>query len=205
MSDSPLRTRLLGSTLTNAASCMTYMHRYEDAEAALKQARATGPVPRIEAVEAVLLAAMDREEELEACLVTLAEANDPDYDRIRDLVQDIMDGREPHFCPQPVNEEAITAFWQWFADNEAALLTLYNQRDEELPEAFTEQLAAHLEPCLPFRHAPVEFGTTEDEGVPELFFFTDVYNRSLAEGMSILCAACPADLASRWTFTVERR
>lgn len=205
MPEGPARTRLLGSTLTNAASCMTYMHRYQDAQAALEEARQTGPVPRIEAVEAVLLAAMDKEEEMEACLVALAEANDPDYDHIRDLVQAIMDGRDPHFCAQPVNEEAVAAFWQWFAENEEALLALYSQRDEELPETLTQALDAHMEPCFPFKHAPVEFGTTEDEGVPELFVFTDVYNRSLTEGLNELFAACPADIAGRWAFTVERR
>lgn len=205
MPEGAVRTKLLGSTLTNAASCLTYMHRYQDAEAALAQARQTGPVARIEAVEAVLLAAMGREEETEACLAALAEASDPDYGHIRDLVQAIMDGNDPHFCAQPVNEEAIAAFWQWFAENEEELLALYNQRDEELPEALTRQLDARLAPCFPFKHAPVEFGTTEDEGNPELFFFADCYNRSLAEGVSILLAACPADLAGRWTFTIDRR
>lgn len=202
--EGPARTKLLGSALTNTASCLTYMHRYQDAEALLKEARQHGPVARIEAVEAVLLAAMDREEEMEACLVALAEADDPDYDHILDLVTDIINGQDPHFTPQPMDEAAISAFWQWFAENEASLLALYNQRDEELPAEFTQQLEDHLAPCFPFGHAPVAFGTTEDDGTPELFFFTGSYNRSVNAGYIAIIEACPADVASRWNFTVER-
>lgn len=204
MPDRAERTKLLGSVLTNTASCMTYMHRYQDAEALLKEAHQYGPVARIETVEAVLFAATDREEEMEACLTALAEADDPDYDHILDLVTKIINGQDPHFTPQPMNEEAITAFWQWFAENEASLLELYNQRDEELPEAFTQQLEAHLSPCFPFEHTPIEFGTTEDDGAPELYFFTCGYHRSLNAGCMAIIAACPADVASRWNFTAER-
>lgn len=202
MPEGEARARLLGSALTNAASCMTYMHRYKDAETLLREARQVGPVPRIEAVEAVLLAAMDREAEMEACLVTLAEANDPDYDHILDLVQAIMDQRDPHFHAQPVNEEAISAFWQWFTENETSLLELYNQRDEELPEEFVSQFIARMEPCFPFEHKPLEVSAHEDDEAPELYFF-DGYNRSLTEGYGRFFAACPAEIASRWTFTIE--
>lgn len=204
MPETPARAKLLGGTLTNTASCLTYMHRYQDAEALLKEARQTGHIPRIETVEAVLLAAMDREAAMEACLIALAEANDPDYDHILDLVTNIINGRDPHFTPQPVNEESIAAFWQWFAENEEQLLSLYNQRDEELPEAFTQLLDAHIAPCFPFDHPPMEYGTTEDEGPAEIFFFTGSYHRSLNAGCMAIIDACPTDIASRWTFTAER-
>lgn len=200
----PGRTKLLGSALTNTASCLTYMHRYQDAEALLKEARQTGPVARIEAVEAVLFAAMDREEEMEACLVALAEADDPDYDHILDLVTDTINGRDPHFTPQPVDKAAIDAFWQWFAENEEHLLALYNERDEELPEEFTSLVCEHMEPCFPFEHPPVELGSTEDDGPPELIFFTNSFNRSVNAGYGTIIDACPADIAGRWNFTVER-
>ena len=200
--DSPNRTKLLGSTLTNTASCMTYMHRYDDAAALLQEARQLGVIPRMEAVEAVLLAATDREAEMEACLITLAEANDPDYDHILALVTNIINGRDPHFRPQPVNEEAVAAFWQWFSDNEAALRQLYDQHDDELPEAFITPLVEHLIPCFSFAHPPIELCGSQEEA-PELTFFCG-YHRALAAGYAAVIDACPADLASRWQFTVER-
>lgn len=196
------RAKLLGSTLTNAASCMTYMHRYQDAEALLKEARQTGPVARIETVEAVLLAALDREEEMEACLVALAEADDPAYDHILDLVTKIINGQDPHFTPQPVNEEAIAAFWQWFEEKEGSLLELYNQRDEELPDEFLTHMTGHLLPCFPFEHPPVEIAAHEEDNTPELYF-SDGYHRAVAEGLRQLFSACPAGIAARWTFTIE--
>lgn len=202
MPESAARAKLLGSTLTNAASCMTYMHRYQDAEAALKEARQTGPVPRIEAVEAVLLAALGRKDETETCLSTLAAAKDPAYEHIHDLVQAILEQRDPHFHAQPVAEEAIAAFWQWFEEKEDSLLSLYNQRDEELPDEFLTHMTGHLLPCFPFEHHPLEIAAHEDDEAPELYFF-DGYSRSVAEGYSKLFAACPADIAKRWTFTIE--
>ena len=202
--DSPGRARLLGGTLTNTASCLTYMHRYLDAEALLNEARQTGPVARIEAVEAVLLAAMDREEEMESCLVALAEADDPDYDRILDLVTNIINGYDPHFTAQPVNEEAVAAFWRWFAENEVHLLALYNQQDEELPEEFISLVCEHVEPCFPFEHPPVELGSVQDADHPEVIFFTNSFNRSVNVGYGTIVEACPVDLAKRWSFTVER-
>lgn len=200
--EGPARTRLLGSTLTNTASCLTYMHRYQDAEALLKEARQNGPVARIEAVAAVLMAALQRTAETEACLTALT--SDPEHTHIRDLVQRIAEQRDPHFHPQPVNQEAVADFWQWFADNEEDLLSLYNQRDEDLPEEFIDQICEHMEPCFPFEHPPVEMGSTEDDDLPELIFFTNSFNRSVNAGYGTIIAACPADIASRWTFTVER-
>ena len=204
MPEGPARSRLLGSTLTNTASCLTYMHRCQDAEALLKEARQNGPVARIEAVEAVLWAALGRTEELEACRAALAETKDPAYEQILSLTENILNGQEPHFTSQPMNTEAINAFWQWFAEQEDQLLALYNQRDEELPEAFTQQLEAHLAPCFPFEHPLLEFGTSEDEGPAEIIFFTGSYHRSFNAGCMAIIDACPADIASRWTFTAER-
>lgn len=206
--DTPNQRLLLASTIVNTASCLTWMHRFRDAEAALAQARQIGPVSRIGTVEAVLMAAMDREDELESCLIALAEADDPDYDHILNLTTAIINGEDPHFEPQPVNDEAIAAFWQWFAENEAALLELYNQRDEELPEAFTSQMIAHLTPCFPFEqsqrgsHHPLTIAAHEEDETPELYF-TDYYSRSLCTGYNDLFAACPEAIAARWTWTLE--
>lgn len=199
--EGPARAKLLGSALTNTASCLTYMHRYADAEAALAEARATGPVSRIETVEAVLYAATGKETEMEACLAALT--GDPEYDHICALVRSILEGRDPHFTVQPVDENAVSSFWHWFAENEESLLALYNQQDEELPEEFILQLDAHMEPCFPFEHAPLEIAGHKEADPPELSIFTDGYHRSLKEGCGVLFAACPADIAARWEFTVE--
>lgn len=201
MPESPMRTKLLGSTLTNTASCLTYMHLYEDAAALLDEAR-TMDVARIEAVEAVLLAAIGQRAETEARLAALVD--DPEYEHICTHVRSILDKHDPHFHAQPMNEEAITAFWKWFSDNEQQMLALYNQRDEQLPEEFVQLLDAHLAPCFPFEHPPMEYGTSEDEGPAEIFFFTGSFHRSLNAGCMTVIEACPADIASRWVFTAER-
>lgn len=202
MPDGPGRARLLGSTLTNTASCLTYMHRYQDAEALLKDARQTGPVARIESVEAVLYAATGRKDDMENALSSLT--NDPEYAHICELVRGILDGQDPHFTAQPVNAEAVAAFWQWFAENEAHLLSLYNQQDEELPEEFVDLVCDHMNPCFPFEHPPVELGSVQDADIPEVIFFTNSFNRSVNAGYGTIIEACPADLASRWNFTAER-
>lgn len=203
MPESETRTKLLGSTLTNAASCLTYMHRYQDAKAMLAEAWDNGPVPRIEAVEAILLAALNDQEVMECDLIKLAEADDPAYDDILDLTTAIINGSDPHFHPQPVDEAAIAAFWQWFAENESHLRQLYDEADEELPEEFVTQLDAHLAPCFPFKHNPLDVNIHEGDKEPELYFSCG-YSRSLNAGYGKLFEACPAEIASRWHFTIEQ-
>lgn len=199
MPEGPSRTMLLGGTLTNAASCMTYMHRYADASALLNEARAMN-VPRMAAVEAVLHAATGKGSDMEDCLAALT--NDPEHEHICTHARNILAGRDPHFTAQPVDEEAIAAFWQWFEDKEGSLLALYEQRDEELPDEFLTHMTGHLLPCFPFEHHPLEIAAHEDDKTPALYFI-DGYNLSVSEGYVKLFAACPADIAARWTFTVE--
>lgn len=197
------RDQLLASALTNLAACMTYMHRCDDASAALAEARRTAEIPGMDAVEAVLLAAMDREEEMEACLVRLAEADSPVYDQTLAAVERIMHGEDPHFCVVPADQQAIASFWQWFADNEQRLADLYAQQDGFLPEEFLRLIAEHLAPCFPFKHPPFDMCGSEDFPPYELFFFSG-YHRSLSAGYAALSAACPIGLASRWSFHPER-
>ena len=202
MTEGPERTKLLGSALTNTASCLTYMHRYQDAENLLKEARQTGAVARIETVEAVLYAATGRKDDMENALSALT--NDPEYSHICELVRSISDGHDPHFTAQPVSEEAVAAFWRWFEENETHLLSLYNQQDEELPEEFVDLVCEHMNPCFPFEHPPVELGSVQDADIPEVIFFTNSFNRSVNTGYETIIEACPADMASRWNFTAER-
>lgn len=199
MPDSPAKDKHLASALTNLASCLTSMHRYDDALAAMEEARRTMPLPGMEVTQAILLAAMDREEEMEACLVALAEANSPVYDQTLDMVERIMYGDDPHFHVVPADESAFPAFWQWFADNESHLRQLLRQEESEALEA---QLVSQLSPCFPFEHPALQVHPGPDCEEPELYVL-DFYSRSLQAGYEALLTACPAELAARWTFTIE--
>ncbi len=198
MQPGEMRDRLLASALTNLASCLTYMHRCDDAMATLEEAKRTMRLPLMEVTEAILLAAMDREEEMEAILVALAEADHPAYDEILDTCSAIMHGEDPHFHPIPADESAFAPFWQWFAENEAELLRLC----EAVPERANQMMSERLLPCFPFeqkRHRRQAYVSVQS---PEIYFF-DFYSRSLADGYEALIEACPAAIAARWEFFIE--
>jgi len=192
------RDKLLASALTNLASCLTYMHRYEDAMANLTEAKRTMQLPLMEVTEAILLAAMDREEEMEAILIALAEADHPAYDEILDKCSAIMHGEDPHFRPLPADENAFAPFWQWFAENEETLLRLY----AENPQALNEQVSRRLRPCFPFE-ADVQRTIPYVHITPPEVCFFDFHNCSLTGAYAALIEACPAEIARRWEFFIE--
>lgn len=89
---------MLGSAYTNLASCLTMMHRYKDAEAALEKARCFSTPMGAEATGAVLYAAMGDPEKAEAYLTELGEKCPDMVDLIRETTQRILDGTHPDFA-----------------------------------------------------------------------------------------------------------
>lgn len=199
MPDNPAKDKHLASALTNLASCLTSMHRYDDAMAALEEAKGIMHLPGMEVTEAILLAAMDREREMESCLIALAAENHPAYDATLDTATAIINGENPHFTAQPADDIAIAAFWQWFADSESRLRQLCGQEENGELEAL---LADRLAPCFPFEHPELQMHPGPDGEAPEMYFI-DFYSRSLQSGYEALLAACPPEIAARWTFTIE--
>lgn len=190
---------LLGSAYTNLASCLTMMHRYEEAEAALETSRSLYPdAPGRAAVEATLFAvrgdALQAQERLSAL-----EAFSPEgYRLIKEGIDRILSGTDPMFFPVPVEEEALHAFWSWFLTRSAGLK---EQLDRQEYEAVIEAMGQMLLQTFPFlEEVPyVALGKNEQGYVLEL---KDMYAVAVMEAYGRLLDTCPEEVKQHWQFAV---
>ena len=133
---------ILSSAYTNYATCMTMMHRYEEAEKALSKAKKLYPnALGRESAEAVLHAIRGNTEQMEKCLETLKKYDPEMFDDAKKSTEKILTRTDPLFYEIAVDDTKITDFWCWFKACEAELLLkLERQEYEEVINSVAEQL-----------------------------------------------------------------
>ena len=89
---------VLGSVYTNYASCLTMMHRYEDAEKSVQKSKEILPEQRGRAVsEAILEAAKGNAEKAYYFVDIIARQMPASYEITKKMVKDILEKKHPHF------------------------------------------------------------------------------------------------------------
>ena len=190
---------ILGSAWANLASCLTMLHRYEDAWTALENSRTLCPeAPGRAAAEAVLHALKGDAAQVDACIAIL-EAHSPEaVESVRQSTAKILAGTDPLFFTVSVEEEKMAAFWQWYAGYENELKTLLD--GEKYEEGLTP-VAKQLLEAFPFlENIPnVGLGKNDKGYVLEL---KDYYAIGVVDAYEKLIAACPEDIKTRWQFAI---
>ncbi len=190
---------LLGSAYTNLATCLTMMHRYEEAEAALVTSRSLHPdAPGRTAPEALLHAIRGDSAQVDACLAVL-EAHAPDaVASIRESTQRILAKEDPLFFPIPVEEKTLAAFWNWFAGYSSQLLDgLQKQAYEQALTPVAHQLLA----AFPFlEEIPNVSLGRNDQGY--VLILQDLYAAAVTNAYERLLAACPEEIQANWQFDI---
>lgn len=170
---------------TNLAGCLTHMHRFEEAYAALMQSRRLASVQQgRDAVAAILYAAMGDGENAENCLSLLAQSAPHLEAGVSRAVKGILRGENPHFSAQPVDPEKTDAFWDWLREQETVT---------------GEQIAERLRQAFPFLDRK-PLVCVENNTV----FLSDWYMTALEQGYEDLLVRCPEDVKQKWQFTVCR-
>lgn len=190
---------ILGSAHANLSSCLVMMHRYDEADAALTTSRSLCPdAPGRAAPEAVLHAVRGNREQADACLNILKSHAPAAYDSIKKSTDKILAGTDPLFFPVPVEEEKITLFWDWFAENSQDLT---KRLDQEEYEAAMTAIAGHLLEAFPFLEEPpfVAFGKNDAGYVIQL---KDMFAIGVIDAYDKLLMACPEDVMADWQFDV---
>lgn len=88
---------ILGSAYTNLVSCLTMLHRYEEAERAWRKAQMCPLQPGADATAAILYAAMGDREQTEIHIKRLSEKNPAWVAQTKAMTQQILDGTHPAF------------------------------------------------------------------------------------------------------------
>ena len=190
---------LLGSAYTNLASCLTMMHRYEEAEEALETSRSLYPdAPGRAAVEATLFAVRGDAEQANARLEALKAFSAEAYALVRKGVDKILAGTDPMFFTVPVEEEKITAFWSWFQNQSS---DMKQKLDRQEYAAVIDPVARKLLETFPFlEEVPyVGLGKNEKGYVLEL---KDLYAVGIIDAYKKLLTACPEAVKEHWQFAV---
>ncbi len=191
--------RLMGSAYTNLATCLTMMHRYDEAEAALATSRSLYPdAPGRAAPEALLHAIRGDAASVDASLAIL-ETHAPDaVASIRESAGRILAREDPLFFPILVEAETVAAFWSWFASYSPQLLDRLNRQAYE--EALTP-VAQQLLAAFPFlEEIPnISIGSNEQGYV---LILQDLYAAAVAHAYEVLLENCPEEIKASWQFDI---
>ena len=161
----------LASAYSNLASCLTMMHRYEEAAAMLERSRqAFDRLPARLATEAILCAAMGQEEKTNGLLEIMKKQAPAYLEPTLDMTGRILSGTHAHFTLLPVDPEMVKAFWDWFG---AAVVT---------EEALNEELLK----VFPFMQRSLQAKFRYDT-----LCLRDFYVNALTAGYGVLAEAAP--------------
>lgn len=161
----------LASAYSNLASCLTMMHRYEEAGTMLERSKAVvDRLPTRLATEAILYAAMGEGEKTEDIL-SLIQKQAPAYlEPTQDMTKQILSGTHAHFSALPIEEDKVAQFWTWFA-----------------AETVTEEsLNAELSKVFSFMQRPLKAKIRDNT-----IIVRDFYVKALAIGYEMLAASAP--------------
>ena len=193
---------LLGSAYTNYASCLTMMHRYGEAEAALRKSADILPEQRgREAAEAILAAAEDDAEKAHKYLNMLAKQDLSIYKATEEMVELILGKKHPQFNRVALEDGIVDAFWSWFVSNENILLQAIEKKDYDTA---VQMIAPKLKEVFPFMRRDLEFGI-EPKGDLYEITFADLFMIGLENGYRELLEAAPRELLARWRFSIARQ
>lgn len=192
---------ILGVSYSNYASCLTMMHRYEDAEEAMKKSIEILPEYKGRTVtEAILQAAMGNAEKALACTEATASEMPEFYEHTKKMVNEILEKRHPHFFAVELSEDALDAFWDWFLQKEESMR---KQMEQNEYEAVLELIQPKLKELFPFAERDLDFGIEPKAGFYQISF-ADFFMVSLEYGYGKLIERAPKSLEEHWGFEVAR-
>lgn len=192
---------ILGSAYTNYASCLTMMHRYKEAEEALKSSKSILPEQKGRAAtEAILKAAKGDAKKAYFYTDVTATEMPTFYEHTKKMVNDILEKKHPHFSLVALAEGAVEAFWDWFVLNEASLMKKLEMEDYD---TVFQMMQPRLKEVFSFMERELEFGIEPREGFYQITF-ADFYMVSLEYGYKKLIETSPEALSKHWGFDIAR-
>lgn len=189
---------ILSAVYGNHASCLTMMHRFDVAlnliDMAQKHSLDRG---KLYATEAIIHAAEHNAAAAGECLEKTG--NPMVRKAVEKVVADILAGKNPHFTPVPVADEAVAGFWDYFSANSERFLAMIGKEED----AVAAEIGSEIHKAMPFaENAPEVFLNFEDGRWDVIF--TDHYSNSLRCGFEKLIDARPEELDKSWRFGYAR-
>ena len=192
---------IVASAKSNLASCLTMMHRCDEAIVLLDEAKPLmADTADLSSFYAILYAALNEPDKAKEHIAILEKNNSRLLARTVEMTGQILAGKHAHFSAIPPERALIAPFWQWFEANEAMLVQkLRDQEHEDFLALLTEKLA----PIFPFMEQELLFGVMMDRECKSFSMdLSDFFAVALRNGYEELIAACPDSLKTRWSFKI---
>lgn len=188
---------ILGSAYTNYASCLTMMHRYEEAEEMLNCSEEVLPEQRGRyAAEAILAAAKGDVDEAYGLEILVKNQTPELAEMTSKMVTEILESKHPHFAQVPLKDGCVDEFWNWFLESENILLEKLGKEEYDI---VFQMIQLKLKKMFPFMERDLELGI---EPIDERYkiIFADFYMVSLECGYKALLETVPEVLSEHWSF-----
>ena len=186
MKKGPMDEIVLTSAYTNLVSCLTMMHRYDEAETVWNYANTRQVQPAAFATAAIMYAAMGDKEKADYFLSELhKQMPEMSVQQVTDM---IFAGEHPHFSDVDVPSETVEFFWNWFREN------IRNDTD-------SVKLCDIIKEIFPFMERE-PYTKIDIQNGKLVLTFRDFYSKGLNSGFSALIAGCPEDIAASRTFCI---
>lgn len=188
---------LSGSVHGNMAACLVMMRSYNEAEYELYEAESLGfDPPMLNLSWAILYAATDRRAMAKEKLALLREELPEAESRAVLTVEEILVGKNPHFCLQKIDTKKLEDFWQWFSENEERLRIQLSAMPEGQP--FSE-LHMRLYESFGYKDETVNYIASRD-GDKIALGFLDGFSITYEIWLERLVDTAPAGLKENWSF-----
>ena len=188
---------LLGSVHGNLASCLIMMRRYDDAEFELYEAqRYDYAPPQLLVTWATLYAATGRRAQAAEKMSELKKKA-PELEASSALsIREIIEQKNSHFAPRPIDGEKLGRFWGWFCENAERLKSLaFGMPSPALMKEVYEHVSGIFDAIV--EKPGFEFGR---DGAKARMSFFDNYNLTFELWLGRLVDTAPRSLRSDWSF-----
>lgn len=187
---------IVASAYTNLASCLTLMHRFDEAHQALDTSRQIVPdaAGRL-GTEAILYAAQGKQTQAQQCLDQLEQSMPDSAAAVHEAVDPILNGSNPHFFLQPIDSDKLDTFWNWFSRTESSIR---EQIQKGEGENALQQICDQLHLIFPFLDRAPWVGYQKEE--KDTLILEDYFSVSLESGYRQLLACRPESINQIWNF-----
>ncbi|MBR3764718.1 MAG: hypothetical protein IKK57_09255 [Clostridia bacterium] len=178
------------------ALCRTMMHQPEEAERLLTLAAPASGTPEYQHALATLRAVQGRRMEAETAMAALKKLDPARHDHWQEGIGMMLEGTHPHFTARKPDQEAIAAYWEWFAKNEKELRRMLNLQGPRTCHAMQREAFQPLVP-EPDNIDMMGHDFVMVDGKPEMHFYA-LHSRNYQALIDALAEACPREVTSRW-------
>ncbi len=189
----------LSSAYLNLCSCLTMMHRYEEALSAMEAAKQIqAQHPGRDSTEAILYAAMGDEKRTEELVEALAVSYPAFLSETVKMTSEILAGTHAQFHPVEIDGETLDTFWTWFSGEQGRYVEILTAGEQA---AILEELQKALMPVAACLERAPDLHIRREDGKIHICL-ADFFAVGPQGVYKALLERMPRELKENWSFEI---